>query len=104
MCALASETINVQAFYQRQRASIHASKVARLWRTLLVRRRLVAPATLLTVFVLVDVHEAFTASVEDPHALYFGGWFLYLGILLIVAGIEYGLRRLNVYQQFASKV
>jgi len=67
---------------------------------LLVRHRLVVPATLLTVFVLVDVHAAFTASVEDPHALYFGGWFLYLGILLVVAGIEYGLRRLDVFRRF----
>lgn len=64
---------------------------------LLVRHRLIAPAALLTVFILIDVQAAFTASVEDPHALYFGGWFVYLGILLIVAGIEYGLRRLDVY-------
>ena len=50
-----------------------------------------------------DRREAeFTASVEDPHALYFGGWFFYLGILLIVAGIEYGLRRLDVYHRFSS--
>mgnify|MGYP007072972127 CR=1 FL=1 len=69
----------------------------------LVRYRLIAPATLLTVFILIDVQAAFTASVEDPHALYFGGWFLYLGILLIVAGIEYGLRRLDVPQRFASE-
>lgn len=60
---------------------------------LLVRHRLVAPATLLTVFVLLDVRAEFTASAEDPHALYFGGWFLLLGILLVAAGIEYGLRR-----------
>lgn len=70
---------------------------------LLVRYRLIAPATLLAVFILVDVQAAFTASVEDPHALYFGGWYLYLGILLIVAGIESGLRRLNVSQRLASK-
>lgn len=70
----------------------------------LVRHRLVAPATLLTLFVLIDVHEAFTASVEDPHALYFGGWFLYLGILLVIAAIEYGLRRIDVYRRFASDV
>ncbi|MFB6122592.1 MAG: hypothetical protein ABEJ78_03955 [Haloferacaceae archaeon] len=69
---------------------------------LLVRRRLVAPATLLTVCVLIDVQAAFTASVEDPHALYFGGWFLYLGILLVVAGIEYGFRRLGVCRRFVS--
>jgi hypothetical protein len=68
-----------------------------------VRHRLIAPATLLTLFIRIDVQTTFTASVEDPHALYFGGWFLYLGILLIVAGIEYGLRRLDVYQRFASE-
>jgi hypothetical protein len=62
---------------------------------LLVRHRLVSPATLLTGFVLLDVSAGFTASVEDPHALYFGGWFLYLGILLVVAGVEYVLRRLG---------
>ncbi|MDG5777390.1 hypothetical protein VB773_21590 [Haloarculaceae archaeon H-GB2-1] len=70
---------------------------------LLVRHRLIVPATLLTVFILIDVQAAFTASVEDPHALYFGGWFFYLGILLIVAGIEYGLRRLDVYHRFISE-
>ncbi|WP_265110014.1 hypothetical protein [Halosolutus halophilus] len=71
---------------------------------LLVRHRLIAPATLLTLFILIDVQAAFTANVEDPHTLYFGGWFFYLGIILIVAGIEYGLRRLDVYQRFASEV
>jgi hypothetical protein len=58
----------------------------------------------LTLFVLIDVHAAFTVSVEDLHALYFGGWFLYLGVILVVAGIEYGLRRLDVYRRFASAV
>lgn len=62
---------------------------------LLVRRQLVAPATVLTVFVLTDVRSEFTASVDDPHALYFGGWFLFLGVLLVVAGVEYGLRRVG---------
>lgn len=71
---------------------------------LLIRHRLITPATLLTLFILIDVQAEFTASVEDPHALYFGGWFLYLGIILIVAGIEYGLRRLYVHQRFASEV
>lgn len=59
---------------------------------LLVRHRLVAPITLLTLFVIGDVYAEFTASVEDPHALYFAGWFLYLGVLLVAAVIEYGLR------------
>ncbi|WP_251342902.1 hypothetical protein [Haloplanus halophilus] len=71
---------------------------------LLVRHLLVAPATLLSVFVLVDASAEFTASVEDPHALYFGGWFLYLGVLLAVAGAEYGLRRLDVAHRIASRL
>lgn len=62
---------------------------------LLVRHQVVAPATLLTGFILLDVRTEFTASVDDSHALYFGAWFVYLGILLIVAAIEYGLRRVN---------
>lgn len=69
---------------------------------LLTRHRLVAPATLLTAFILLDAQAEFTASVDDPHALYFGGWFFYLGILLVAAGIEYGLRRLDVTQRFRS--
>lgn len=59
---------------------------------LLVRRQLFAPATLLTVFVILDARATLSASVEDPHALYFGGWFFFLTILLLAAGIEYGLR------------
>lgn len=62
---------------------------------LLVRHRLVAPATLLTTLVLLDVRAEFTASVEDPHALYFGAWFLFLGIVLVPGAIEYLLRRLG---------
>ncbi|WP_281196002.1 hypothetical protein [Halorubrum sp. F4] len=63
---------------------------------LLVRHRLIVPATLLTGFILLDVQAEFTASVDDPHALYFGAWFVYLGILLVAAGIEYGLRWSNL--------
>jgi len=70
---------------------------------LLVRHRLVAPATLLTLFVILDVRAEFTASVEDPHALYFGGWFLYLGVLLVAGGVEYGLRRGDIHRRFASR-
>lgn len=62
---------------------------------LLFRRRLVAPTALLTAFVLLDVRADFTAGVEDPHALYFWGWFVTLGVLLAVAGVEYGVRRLD---------
>ncbi|WP_318571052.1 hypothetical protein [Salinigranum marinum] len=65
---------------------------------LLVRHVLVAPAGLLSVFVLLDVRAEFTASVDDPHALYFGGWFFFLGILLATGGVEYGLRRLGGYR------
>lgn len=66
---------------------------------LLVRYQLIMPATLLVLFIILDVQAEFTASVEDPHALYFGAWFLYLGILLIAGGIEDGLRRLNIYER-----
>jgi hypothetical protein len=62
---------------------------------LLVRYVLVAPAGFLSLFVLLDVRAEFTASVDDPHALYFGGWFFFLGILLAAGGVEYGLRRLG---------
>ncbi|WP_248896226.1 hypothetical protein [Haloplanus halobius] len=69
---------------------------------LLVRHRLVAPATGLTAFVLRDVRAEFSASVDDPHALYFGGWFLFLGVLLVAAGVEYGLRRAEVVRRVSS--
>jgi hypothetical protein len=59
----------------------------------LVRHRSVAPTTLLTVFVLTDARAEFDASVDDPHALYFGGWFLFLGIPLVAGALEYGCRR-----------
>jgi len=70
---------------------------------LLVRHRLVAPATLLTAFVLLDAYAEFTASVEDPHALYFGGWFLYLALLLVAGGVEYGCRWLDGGRRLASR-
>jgi hypothetical protein len=69
---------------------------------LLVRHRLVSPATLLTVFVLNDARAEFAASVDDPHALYFGAWFVFLGVLLIAAGVELGLRRLALLERVQS--
>jgi hypothetical protein len=66
---------------------------------LLVRHLVVTPATVLTAFILLNVQAEFTAGPDDPHALYFGAWFLYLGLLLIVAGIEVGLRRLQIAQR-----
>jgi hypothetical protein len=60
---------------------------------LLVRRRLLAPVTLLTVFVLRDAQTAFAASPDDPHAFYFAAWFVFLGLVLAAGGIEYGCRR-----------
>jgi hypothetical protein len=69
---------------------------------LLVRHRLVSPATLLTVFVLNDARAEFIASVDDPHAFYFGAWFVFLGIILIAAGVELGLRRLVLLERVQS--
>lgn len=69
---------------------------------LLVRQLLVGPAALLALLVLFDARAEFTASVEDPHALYFGGWFLFLAVLLVVAGVEYGLHRLDLSGRFAA--
>ncbi|AZH24744.1 hypothetical protein [Haloplanus aerogenes] len=69
---------------------------------LLVRRRLIAPATLLTAFVLLDARAEFAASVDDPHALYFGGWFLSLALLLVAGGVEYGGRQLALGRRLAS--
>lgn len=66
---------------------------------LLVRHQLVAPATLLTLFIILDALAEFDASVEDPHALYFGAWFVYFGILLVAGVIEYGLRRVDMGQR-----
>ncbi|WP_380678261.1 hypothetical protein [Salinigranum sp. GCM10025319] len=64
---------------------------------LLVRHRLVAPASLLAAFVLLDARSGFVAGVDSPHVLYFGGWFVFLTIVLIAAGVELALRRLAVF-------
>jgi hypothetical protein len=69
---------------------------------LLVRHRLVSPATLLALFVLLDVRAEFVASVDDPHALYFGAWFVFLGLILVAAGVELGGRRLSLVDRVRS--
>ncbi|MFB6167808.1 MAG: hypothetical protein ABEJ43_03060 [Haloferacaceae archaeon] len=62
---------------------------------LLVRHRLVAPATLLALAALFDVRAELTGGVEGPHALYVGAWVVVLAVVLVVAGAEYALRRLG---------
>jgi hypothetical protein len=69
---------------------------------LLVRHRLVSPATLLAVFVLVNTRAEFVASVDDPHAFYFGAWFVLLGVMLIAAAVELGGRRLALLERAQS--
>jgi hypothetical protein len=69
---------------------------------LLVRHRFVSPPILLVVFVLNDARSDFFATVDDPHAFYFGAWFLFLGIILIVGGVEFGLRRLALLERVQS--
>jgi hypothetical protein len=71
---------------------------------LLVRHRLVVPATLLALSVLVDVQTEVAGDAEGLHALYFGGWFLSLGVLLAVAGVEYGIRHTGAHRWLASRV
>jgi hypothetical protein len=68
----------------------------------LVRQQLVAPTALLTAFVLLDVRAEFTASVDGPHALYFGGWFVYLALLVLAAALEYGLRQIDVRRRLSA--
>jgi hypothetical protein len=62
---------------------------------LLVGHRLVAPAALLALAVLFDVRAEVTGGVEGPHVLYVGAWVVVLAVLLVVASIEYTLRRLG---------
>lgn len=69
---------------------------------LLVRHRLLGQALCFAWLLFVDVRAEFQASVEDAHALYFGGWFVFLGAVLVVAGVEYGLRRLDVAGRVAG--
>lgn len=71
---------------------------------LLIRHRLVAPATLLTGFILLNAQAEFGRNVDDPHVLYFGAWFGYLSVLLVAAGVEYGLRRLNLKKRLTSRM
>lgn len=69
---------------------------------LLVRHRLAAPATLLSLFVLLDARIDLTATVDSPHVLYFVAWYLLLGIMLAAGGIEYALRWLGVHRRLRS--
>jgi hypothetical protein len=71
---------------------------------LLARRQLIAPVTLLTLFVIFDARATLTASVEDPHALYFGGWFFFFGVILAAAGIEHGLRLTGLFRTARSRL
>jgi len=59
------------------------------------RYRLFAPLALATLFTFADVAAEFTASVESPHALYFGGWFLPLGLIFLAGGLEAVIRRVR---------
>lgn len=71
---------------------------------LLARRQLIAPTTLLALFVLFDARATLDAGVEDPHALYFGGWFFFLGVILAAAGIEYSLRLTRLFYAARSRL
>ncbi|KPN29298.1 hypothetical protein SY89_00011 [Halolamina pelagica] len=88
---------------------LYASSTVGMWLLaavplyLLVRHRLVVPATLLTGFIVIDVRSEFAASVEDAHALYFGAWFVFLAIFLIGGLVEYGLRQVDSLRRMVSR-
>lgn len=61
---------------------------------LLVRYGLVWPLPVAIVLFLNSVHsQAYVAGPGDPHALYVGAWFFFLGLPLLVAGGEFGARK-----------
>lgn len=60
---------------------------------LLVRRDLATPMAVATLFLVNSVHSQQYAGPGDPHALYLGAWFVFLGIALLPGGVEYGIRR-----------
>jgi uncharacterized membrane protein len=61
---------------------------------LLVRERLLAPTAFVTLLFVQAVRAQQAPTPADPHALYAMGWFVYLGVVLVVAGAEYGLGQL----------
>lgn len=61
----------------------------------LIRYDLSWPTAVAVVFVLNSVHSQQYAGPADPHALYVGGWFVFVGLSLVVGTVEYGLRRLR---------
>lgn len=61
---------------------------------LLVRHDVRTPAAVAIAFFLNSVHSQHYAGPSDPHGLYVGLWFVFLGLALAVGGLEVGLGKL----------
>lgn len=60
---------------------------------LLVRHDIATPMAVATLSLVNSVHSQQYAGPGDPHALYLGAWFVFLGVALVPGGVEYGIRR-----------
>ncbi|MEY7851440.1 hypothetical protein AB7C87_19825 [Natrarchaeobius sp. A-rgal3] len=62
---------------------------------LLLRHDLALPTAVAVVLFVNSVHsQQYVSGPGDPHVLYVGAWFVFLGIALFVGALEYGLDRL----------
>lgn len=62
---------------------------------LLVRHDLFAPIAVGIALFLNSVHSQEYAGPSDPHGLYVGLWFVFLGLSLAAGGLELGVRRIR---------
>lgn len=60
---------------------------------LLLRYRLILPILLSGLFTTASLSDHVSGSMESFTPLYLGFWFIFVGILAIVAIVEYGARR-----------
>ncbi|WP_436343144.1 hypothetical protein [Natronorubrum sp. FCH18a] len=66
---------------------------------LLVRHRLVVPLTVAAVLFVNSVYSQQYAGPGDPHALYAGAWFIFLGITLLTGVLEYAVYTVRVQSE-----
>ncbi|WP_284010000.1 hypothetical protein [Haloarcula pelagica] len=63
--------------------------------SLLLTADVVWPTLVATLLFVNSVHAQQYAGPGDPHALYAGGWFVFLAVALLPGAFEYGLRRVG---------